>query len=600
MSGGGFHQSRPPSWLWWAVIITGVLTLIIGGTGVLIYENHHVERPFNETVLAFDSIYHATQMLILHTPDFEFGPNIWIEIGCWLGAFTLIATTSMFIWKRFWHEVRLMRLSGWTGHHVVCGLGQKGMDQVRFQKRKDRKAKIVVIDPKADDHSIDQFAPLGVCVLEKDAAGPGALHQARVDLAREVIVITGEDETNMRIAAEVRKICDDNKGCMTQCFVHLSDIHLRERLQSLGASEPGKTGGCTLTFFDVFDQEARRVLASLPLDGAGIPEGDPRTVHVVIVGMGRMGRSVAMRAAKMGHFANGKPLRLSVVCRDSDQRLQRFLFRYPVLARKGAGPPEICDLTFHEAEAESLRARELITGWAAEPDTVLHLFICVDENSRAIEIGLRLQEMLVQRPDCNLLVRIKTRASMAELLHADRKTAPHIRIFGTVEDGSCEEAMRHQYREDLAKAIHKDFVHRREADSSRTAENDPAMKEWKFLREDFRESNRQQADHIPIKVRAIGCEAVEMSDPRDAVTKFGDAEIEIMAKMEHERWKAERLLGGWRYGPPGKKEQRISEHLGPWEPLDESIKKYDRQSAINIPDILKASSPAMKVVRQKV
>ena len=88
-----------------------------------------------------------------------------------------------------------------------------------------------------------------------------------------------------------------------------------------------------------------RVLLALPLDGPGIGFHSPVSVHVVILGFGRMGRSLALRAAKMGHFANRKPLRLSVIDRHAAQQEQGFLFHYPALATEN-----ICRLDFHPAE----------------------------------------------------------------------------------------------------------------------------------------------------------------------------------------------------------------------------------------------------------
>ena len=85
--------------------------------------------------------------------------------------------------------------------------------------------------------------------------------------------------------------------------------------------------------------------------GQGIRPNDPRTVHLVIVGFGRMGRSLALRAAKMGHFANGKLLRISVIDREADRQREHFLFRYPALESD-----KICRLAFHPADAQSLMA----------------------------------------------------------------------------------------------------------------------------------------------------------------------------------------------------------------------------------------------------
>jgi len=46
---------------------------------------------------------------------------------------------------------------------------------------------------------------------------------------------------------------------------------------------------------------------------------------------------------------------------------------------------------------------------------------------------------------------------------------------------------------------------------------------WETLREDFRESNRQQADPFALKLRAIGCEIAPASDSRKAVENSNPA-----------------------------------------------------------------------------
>lgn len=598
MSESTFHHLRASRRQWWLVVTTGALTLVCGSIGLWQYDHVHATHDINPVFCGFGALYHSMQMLILHTPHFEGGTNGWIEAGRWFGAFTLVATTWMLLWKRMAHEFRLFQLTHWRGHHVVCGLGQKGMEVVRHLKEHHPKARIAVVDPRPDEHFMDECAGLGVCIIHDDATKPEVLAQARVAKAKEVIVITPGDETNVRIATEVRDECAANPSGRVDCYVHLSNIHLRERLQ-----RHAENGGanCALHFFDVFDNEARRVLTGLPLDGSGITEDDPHSVHVVIIGSGRMGRSLALRAAKMGHFANRKPVRISIIDRNAGHQRKDFLFRYPALENAKSG--EIAELTFHQADAESLSARNLIEGWAAEPDTLVHLFICLDDNSCAVEVGLRFQEVLLRHAHCNLLVRIKTRESLAGILESPPSgsaadAGPRIQTFGMVEDGCCEQAFRHEHNEAYARAAHEDFVRRRLADSNRKPGSDPALNDWSRLQEDLRESNRQQADHAAIKLRAIGCEILGASDSWEAVRVFTPAEIELLAGMEHARWNAERLLSGWRYGTPSNKKERINENIRPWDELDDKIKEYDRQAVANIPAILESSTPPMKVVRK--
>lgn len=584
------HDPRhAPRWQWWLALVAGVLTVVCGSIGIWKYDQEYAPGVGH----GFNPIYHALQMLILHTPHFEEGMNGWIEAGRWFGALTLLITSTAILWKRLRHEFNLLRLAGWSGHHVVCGLGQKGFEIVRCLKDRDPATRIVVIDPQPDPYLAEKSDQLGVCVIRADATQAEVLAQARVAHAEEVVVITPNDETNVRIATQIRQLPFLGKSNPTKCFVHLSNIHLRERLQRLAGSGADAKPGCVLNFFDVFDNEARRVLLELPLDGAGIAKDAPCSVHVVILGFGRMGRSLALRAAKMGHFANHKPLRISVIDRHADQQREHFLFRYPVLEKQ-----TVCQLNFHQGEAQSLSVRKLIEGWAAEPDTRLHIFICLDDNARALEVGLRLQEALVSHLGCTLQVRIKNRASLADILELSPKSGPRVSTFGMVEDTCCDQAFRHEYNEGIARHSHDEFIKHRLADSNRTPENDPALLPWNDLTEDLRESSRQQADHIALKMRAIGCETATISDPREPVTKFKAEDIELLAELEHIRWNAERWLAGWRHGPPGKKAERISPHLGPWSDLDPSIKKYDYDAITQIPERLGMAQPPLKVVRR--
>jgi hypothetical protein len=593
MSAGSFHHLQASRKQWWLVMVTGALTLICGSLGLWQYEHDHGQGEFEAVPAAVGALYHAIQMLILHTPHFEHGTNLGIELGRWFGAFTLVTTTVMLLWRRLRREFQLFQLTSWTGHHVVCGLGRKGLEVARFFKLDDPDAKVVVIDPNPDEHSVHECEAVGICVLTGDATDERILGRTRVQAAAEIIVITPEDETNVRIATKVRKLVTGSTGTLLRCYVHLANIHLRDSLQRLAEGDGQKQAGCKLHFFDVYDNEARRVLLTHSLDGTGIRPDAPTSVHVVILGFGRMGRSLALRAAKMGHFANRKLLRVSMIDRNAPQQEENLLFHYPALVGG-----KICQLKFHHAAAQSLAARQLIEKWSTEPDTVLHIFVCLDTNAEALEVSLRLREALVARGAGNLFVRIKSHASLADILELKSSIGPRIIPFGMVEDACCNHAFRQEYNEAIARAIHEEFTASRLADSSRRPENDPALRPWEDLREELRESNRQQADHIAIKLRALGCELAESSDPRPAVMQFDCKDIELLSELEHTRWNTERWLAGWRYGTPSDKNIRINEYLVAWNELHDSIKKYDRDTVTKIPALLVFAKPPLKVVRQ--
>ena len=112
------------------------------------------------------------------------------------------------------------------------------------------------------------------------------------------------------------------------------------------------------------------------------------------------------------------------------------------------------------------------------------------------------------------------------------------------------------------------------------------MRPWDELSEESKDVNRQQADHIAVKLRAIRCRAELLADATEPpVTAFTAEEIEAMARMEHQRWCASKWLAGWRHGPRHDA-KRVHDNLVPWEQLSEPLREYDRDPARQIPDLL--------------
>ncbi len=137
-------------------------------------------------------------------------------------------------------------------------------------------------------------------------------------------------------------------------------------------------------------------------------------------------------------------------------------------------------------------------------------------------------------------------------------------------------------RELLAQAVHEKY---RLDNPDKRRPDDPAMRPWSELVEDHRESNRQQADHIPQKLKAVGCDFAPVAGSKPKIFKFGDGEIETMARMEHDRWVAEKLLQGYSLGPRDV-HKKTSPYLVPWGELDEKTKGFDRNAVSGIPDLL--------------
>jgi mutator protein MutT len=124
--------------------------------------------------------------------------------------------------------------------------------------------------------------------------------------------------------------------------------------------------------------------------------------------------------------------------------------------------------------------------------------------------------------------------------------------------------------ERLARMIHARFL-----EDNRHRLADPSMREWEFLSEDLKQSNREQVAYMPQILKAIGRTIVPLNEDRAPET-FGEKDLETMGRMEHGRWNIERLRQGWHHANERNPEKRLSPYLVPWDQLDENVKSWDR------------------------
>lgn len=549
------------------------------------------------------AVYETLQMFFLESLDLPTPVPPLIELARWLAAASTLLAVLKLGGSLFRQERTGLRLHRMSGHTILCGLGQKTMRLIEHLRA--RNEEIVVIDKAPPADLVQDCRRAHAHVLAGDATDPDILSIVGVRRAKQVFAMCPEDSTNCEIAAQVRRIRSQSHGSTEaqplSCHVHLGDVDLRSSLQSVftkgsDAQRPAdKESRVSLQFFDLFDLEARRLLREhLPLDGRGISKEDPHQSHMVILGFGRMGRALAVRAAQVGHFANGKRLRISVIDRHAERHEAALLFRYPRFR-------EVCDLDFHNLEAETPEARSLLEQWCCDKETIPSVAVCFDNEPRALEIALQLQMTLgvCQVP---IAIRMARQSGLARLLQKDDSRGvdgfSYIRPFGMYEDCCHPEFLIEGTEDNLARLIHGDYTQKQRQQRASPATN-PAMRDWDDLDEDLRESNRQQAAHIPIKLRAIGCEAAELADPRPVVGSFEPDEIELLGQMEHARWVAERTLAGWTYAPgPKDPKRKTSPYLVPWDQLSSSIQQHDRDFVVLIPTLLGADKK--KVCRQEL
>lgn len=154
-----------------------------------------------------------------------------------------------------------------------------------------------------------------------------------------------------------------------------------------------------------------------------------------------------------------------------------------------------------------------------------------------------------------------------------------IRAFLSLGNAS-QRALSGEAVEAAARRVHQDFL-----DQQRYGHSDPAMQPWPRLRADLRDSNRSQVEYLTSILRVCGFGVrkfrIAARDP-----EFTEKEITIMGELEHGRWNAERLHGGWRYSSKKDAVAKKSPHIVSWSKLPEDVRRWDYANVRLWPEIL--------------
>jgi voltage-gated potassium channel Kch len=482
----------------------------------------------------------------------------------------------------FRDQIRMAMLSFKRNHVIICGLGAKGWQLVK--ENRDRKKRVVVIEADSENKQIPTCRELGVPVIIGNASDAAELSKAVIKRCQSIFAVSGDEGANVEIAVRVYELLQKTPRARhkpVKCFVAVDDIKLAELLKTHPFfSSPHDF--LKVQLLRVNDISARMLFNDHPLDYKLIPKDSPLSVHLIVAGFGHMGESVALQAARIGHFANLKKINITIIDREATRKEPLFLRVYPEFRRAA-------NLTFVNADLESKHFIDIVQEIISSPDTLASIAICINDNTKALSCGLAIHEH-VKESGVPVYVRLDTNTGLAALLgDSVSETQPrhNLHAFGMLSEICKPEIIEQEKLDKLAEKVHEDY---REKYPSTC--KDPSCFPWASLDISYRDSNRQQADHLYVKLRAINC----LTAPKDeklnhqSFVEFTQEELDILAPVEHARWCAERYIDGWKYAP-GEKDlvKKTNRCLVDWSDRELKMKDRDKDydAVKNIPNLLK-------------
>ena len=558
-----------------------VFAFILGYIG---FSKH--SAAVSEGSSGWNILYRSIQLMVFESGDVE-GPLSWhLEVARFLLPAVAGYAAVQALLAIFRDQWQLFKLRFVKNHVVVCGLGERGLRLT--QEFLDHGYRVVVIEEDEENPLIDACRKQGSVVLVGDATDRNLLRKAKVHKAKYLVAVCADDGSNAEIALHSRDLVRSCKSRVLTAFVHIIDLELCNLL-SAGELAAGEVDKFRLEFFNVLERGARLMLKEHPPWTQEAEAGD-RQPCMLIVGLGKMGRSLLVQAARMWGMQkakSGQRLRISVIDRAAESKVELLRLQHPQLDRA-------CEFDIRQMEKNALEFERGDFLYDSEGGCDVDvIYICFDDDVHVLVNALTLHQKTKQRK-VPIVVRMSQDAGLATLMKEDRGAFDfaHLHVFGLLDRTCSLEALLGGKNEILAQAIHEDYV-RHQKEAGATLQTNPSMVDWDDLPEDLKESNRHQADHIEVKLKAIGCGLQALTDWRAAshetlpeeVKKVFD--VELLARMEHERWCEERRHKDWSYSPgPKNIKKKKSPHLVPWEELSEEIKEYDRNMVRSLPSFL--------------
>ncbi|MGA1821148.1 MAG: potassium channel family protein [Thermoplasmatota archaeon] len=553
---------------WFIILIFAAVGSVLGWIGY--YKMYH-----DDGWTVFDVTYVVLRLFLINVN--EYGVPIPWELEA--GRFILPVVSSyavvLIVLKLFGEKIKYMKIRGWRNHIVICGLGDKGYLLARDLNKKN---KVVVIEKDPNNVKTDLCSEEGITVIHGDATQKLILQRANVIRAKYLFAVTGSDVTNTEIALTQAKMVKSSKRVSkTSCFVHIKN---KKFCDLLGTSRKRvmKAGISTVRYFNIYEYSARRIFDRYPMiDREPKEVEDP--VHIVIFGFDSLGESLLTQALKIGHFTDGKTLRISIVDDNLKEKEAIFFDRYPEVKNIDNISLDFWDI--HIDESGFFRTGSIKHIMVPGPDAV---YLSFEDDMRNVAAALHLNNRGYLR-DIPVIINVISKYRVASKFKkgmSEQSGDGIFHVFKTIKSVCNGRTIIDGEMDMIAKLIHNSYLKERKREGSFDPDK-PSHRIWSRLPEVFKDANRQQADHIDVKLRFIGCHRRKGIDAH-ALKKFTTMEVERLSKMEHLRWNAEKFINGWVLG--NDTENLESPYLVSWDELSEEIREYDREAVRNLPRIL--------------
>lgn len=554
---------------WWIVGLLGVASFFLAITGYhILYTEAGVQRSFLD--LAYQSL-----MLFGLEVIYEFeSPLPWqLEVARWLAPALVLYAAGKAVLYIIRREFKSLVVKYYRNHIIITSLNIRTRHLVSDLIHAGKK--VVVIAGIEEKQKIDILEKEGAIIIEGKITSDRFLKNIAARKARYFVFADSSDELNISSALEVFHFLK-KKGRNKQqvLFTHVADDLKLNELKELNFFEEYterdmQRANCEIRIFSAYERAARMLFNQYAPDifhPLHSPEDPP--IHVAIIGSGKLAQSMIIRLARLGHFANLRKLKITLF--HDDQRL---------LTRLNRHLKNLQSLVSIEAVAEDLDLFDAAKFKAChQKEAFAVVYILCEDDGLSSGILNQIAGVETEKPLDVVLTLMNPDSIMSKWYTAAGVNQLNLHKFNFTEASFTREALISEKIDSLAKVIHRDYLEGIAQKNPNKVSHQP----WELLPVDFKNQNREQADHLFVKLRALGGRERAI----EKIKSIDTESLEVLSEMEHNRWWAHMALSGWRLAEKRDDSRKLHTDLKPYEDLPDEVKQYDRNTILNIPNLI--------------
>lgn len=553
---------------WWIVLLLGMSAFLLAIIGFNIDYNQS-GVAYNFLDIAFNSI----RLFGMNLPSEVESPLPWqLEIARWLAPGVVIYTAAKAILYFIRREYKSLLLYFKRDYIIVTSLNEKSRFLVKDLIA--NKEQVVVISDLMDSRKLDEVEKEGAIIIEGDISNKKFLGHISAEKAKHFVFMEDDDEKNISNAISVYNyLIINGKDKKQAIFTHVADdIKLNELVELkffekyLEKSENNKN--CEIRVFSMYERTARVLFNTFSPDVFTSIKPHFPQVHVGIFGSGRLAQSMILRLARIGHFVNLKRIKVTLF-QEGDSIEKKLNQNFPGIAK-------LIDIETIDEPLSLFDIERFNEIQNKHPFDVVYVLSENDSLSSNV-----LKKLIKNNSDkqINVVLSLMNPAGILnKWYHVDTISNLRIHRFSLFEESFTKQAILSEKIDRLAKQVHAFYLPSKDKRDPEKGSNTS----WENLSIDIKNQNREQADHIAVKLRAAGFDG-RFADN----VSFTKELTELLAEVEHRRWYAHMILCGWIQGEKRDEDNKTHPDLIPYHQLEEKVKTYDKDVIKTIPALLK-------------